>query len=373
MALNRNTRYLIGWDPSDPTNYQGKFLNRSSEFANDGAFLEEDWANDLASVQSTTIYSAFITLNNTVDEGGASQYMEGLVEQVSGRSINYDTTTLIPNVFLLTPRERQYAPQSYFDGLTVEFSPNVTNTGLSFINISGLGVISIDGTNEGGELPAGIPIRARYNSTTGVFQIIFRAVTGVPVTTSAQNGGTPDQTFGTINFRSPAFPAGPQGNQTYGVTVGTAEVFSWQHNGVETPKWEFTSAIGGDSVVAEGGSGACELKVFGDAFSGSLAQYRIPNANDFFTNNGPVTWFQDFVTTRLFSFASASVTTGGSLAVAWPFAFIFSQSPPGVQLTSTISSGGGSGVATLVTTTGFTIVNNTSQTQPFYVLVIGTK
>ena len=372
MALDRNTRYSVGWDPSDPTNYQGKFLNRTSEFANDGAFLEDDWANDLASVQSTTIYSAFLTLNNTVDEGGSSQYMEGLVEQVSGRSINYDCAGPV-NAYVLTIRDRQYGPQSYFDGMKIEFTPNITNTGASTVDVNGLGIISITDTASGGELPVNTAVRLRYNSTTAQFQIIFRAVPGTAVTTSAQNGGTPDQTFGTINLRSPAVPAGPQGNFTYGVSPGTAEVMGLRHNGPDNPKWEFTSAIGGDSVVAEGGSGACELKVFGDAFSGSLAQYRIPNANDFFTNNGPVQWFQDFVTTRLFSFASASVTTGGSLAVAWPFAFIFSQAPPGVQLTATISSGGGAGVATLVTTTGFTIVNNTSQTQPFYVLVIGTK
>ena len=240
---------------------------------------------------------------------------------MSGRSINYDCSGPV-NAYVLTVRAKQYGPQSYFDGMKVEFTPNITNTGASTVDVNGLGVISITDTSTGGELEAGTAVRLRYNASTAEFEIIFRAVGGIAVTTNLQNGGTIDQTFETINWRSSAFPAGPQGNITYGVTIGTAEVFALVHNGPDTPKWEFRSALAGDALTVECPSaGNAELSVLGEIYSGTNGDIPVPNQSAYVSSDTGSEWYQDIPsyvggvaeTTRMLSFVLISVPVGQTI------------------------------------------------------------
>jgi hypothetical protein len=379
MAFDRNAVYGARWSAPSTAHPEGAFINRTSPTADDGSYLEEQWINSFSALPEALIQSAGITLSGNPDEVGNSQYMEGLVEQVSGRSMNYDCSGPA-NAYVLSVRTSQYGPQSYFDGMSVEFKPNVTNTGASSVNVNALGVINITNTSTGGELVINQPVRLRYNSTTGQFEIMAKVNNAVQVTTSAENGGTPDQTFEAINFRSSAFSSGPQGNITYAVTAGTAEVFNFRHNGTNDPKWEWSSALYGDSLILETASANnAELKVLGDFQSYGLTGttfYRVPNVNEFFSNRGVATSWNQFIpssaggTTVFRSFVTNTLTDGVTTSVSFPE--VFAVAPVSVSVTPSAASGSvGYWYVNNISATSFDLTNETGTNQAFFIMVMG--
>jgi hypothetical protein len=372
MAIgDLNTYYGARWTAPSVNYTLGSFRNRTAPGSDDGSYNEQDWINDYIAYPQSLINASGIVPNGSPDDVTTCQVMEGLVEQVSGRSINYDSSGPA-NAYVLTVRSDQYGPQSYFDGMKVEFTPNITNTGASTVNVNGLGIISVTNTASGGELPINTAVRIRYNGTTAQFEIIFRAIAGLGVTTTVLNGGTIDQTFDTINWRSLAFPAGPQGNMTYGVTPGTAEVFRWQHNGADSPKFEWASALGGDGMVLDGPGGTSLLQVFGSIQSGTLGDKAVPNEDDFFTNNSGVAWYQNFPgSSRILSFTSPVVTDATTLVVSWGSGTTFTVIPAAVNITPTNPTSGGGWAAFNPTATNFSLRNNSGVDQAFNVIVIG--
>lgn len=389
MAFDRNAIYGTRWSAPSTAHPEGAFINRTSPTADDGSYLEEKWINSFSALPEALIHSAGITLNGVPDEVGNSQYMEGLVEQVSGRSINYDCSGPA-NAYVLSVRTSQYGPQSYFDGMSVEFKPNVTNTGASTVNVNSLGVINISNTSSGGELTSGDAVRLRYNSTTGQFQIISKVNAG-NVTTSQFNGGTIDQTFEQINFRSSAQPTGPQCNLTYDNASG--HTLRLTHNGTTgTPKYQFFNADGTDArmLEVEGVRPNANLYAYGEIRNirnGGSNLEIVPNHDDFYFENNIASaqYIQQMPNKNL-----TSSTLGGTLFVSFltdtlsngivtnvSFPVTFSDVPPSVVITpfsNSIASTttGGWGVVS-ISTTNVVIGNYLGIPAKFCVMVIGEK
>ncbi|WP_368647975.1 hypothetical protein [Castellaniella ginsengisoli] len=87
MALNLDDRYP-GRAGGKTLDYpQGSFKNRTSPNAQDGTFLEQDWANDMLAFFQALMSNAGMAANNVVDTARASQYFDALVKTIRGQAI----------------------------------------------------------------------------------------------------------------------------------------------------------------------------------------------------------------------------------------------------------------------------------------------
>ncbi|WP_368647710.1 hypothetical protein ABRZ00_12670 [Castellaniella ginsengisoli] len=87
MALNLDDRYP-GRAGGKTLDYpQGSFKNRTSPNAQDGTFLEQDWANDMLAFFQALMSDAGMVANNVVDTARASQYFDALVKTIRGQAI----------------------------------------------------------------------------------------------------------------------------------------------------------------------------------------------------------------------------------------------------------------------------------------------
>jgi hypothetical protein len=91
----------------------------------------------------------------------------------------YGTDTGTANNYIVTT---PYTTVTLYDGQPIEFTPLFDNTGVSTINVNGLGVKSIklgSGSDvAAGDIKAGLPCLLRYSSSTGAFHLVsaFNAV-----------------------------------------------------------------------------------------------------------------------------------------------------------------------------------------------------
>lgn len=79
MALKRNERYTGRFQNPTTDHPQGAFKNRSAPNAQDGSYLEADWANDWDGFFSRLLTVANLTPNGSVDSATSSQYYDALV------------------------------------------------------------------------------------------------------------------------------------------------------------------------------------------------------------------------------------------------------------------------------------------------------
>lgn len=87
MAINLDDRYP-GRAGGKTLDYpQGSFKNRTSPNAQDGTFLEQDWANDMLAFFQALMSDAGMVANNVVDTARASQYFDALVKTIKGNAI----------------------------------------------------------------------------------------------------------------------------------------------------------------------------------------------------------------------------------------------------------------------------------------------
>src|SRR5690606_33089793 len=87
MAINLDDRYP-GRAGGKTLDYpQGSFKNRTSPNAQDGTFLEQDWANDMLAFFQALMSNAGMAANNVVDTARASQYFDALVKTIRGQAI----------------------------------------------------------------------------------------------------------------------------------------------------------------------------------------------------------------------------------------------------------------------------------------------
>lgn len=78
MSLKLNERYPGRFSNPSSQYPQGAFKNRTAPGAQDGSYLEKDWANDLLGFLSRLLTVAAISPNGNVDTALSSQYFEAL-------------------------------------------------------------------------------------------------------------------------------------------------------------------------------------------------------------------------------------------------------------------------------------------------------
>ncbi len=172
MALDRSAAYPGRFETPAGSSPQGAFKNRTSPVALDGSYLDQSWANDLASVIDSLIISSGAPISGTEDNGSSSQAMQGLIEQVLGRASEMVEGASAVNAYIVNPQTNNQGPASYFDGMSVTFTPSASNTSTATANVSGLGVTTIAGSSVAGVVSAGQRITLRYNSASSQFDIV---------------------------------------------------------------------------------------------------------------------------------------------------------------------------------------------------------
>jgi hypothetical protein len=89
MALIRSTTYPGLFSPPTAGQPQGAFKNRTTPTSADGSYLEQQWANDWSGFFSALLDSAGITPDGSVDEVGASQYFDSLIQVIANSKAAY--------------------------------------------------------------------------------------------------------------------------------------------------------------------------------------------------------------------------------------------------------------------------------------------
>ena len=209
MAIDRSVTYPGRFETPTASSPQGLFKNRTSPVALDGSYLDESWANDLASLVDSLIVSSGATVTGVKDDGFSSQAMQGLIEQVIGRASEMVEGASAVNAYVISPQTNNQGPSSYFDGMKVSFTPTVSNTSTSTVNVSGLGIKTVSGSSVAGVISGGDRITLRYNSASGEFDIVYSEF--VATSQIMQFGdiivqwGLTGSSNGTYNFNT-AFP-----------------------------------------------------------------------------------------------------------------------------------------------------------------------
>ncbi len=83
MALKRNERYPGRFSNPTTAQPQGAFKNRSAPNAQDGSYLEQDWANDWSGFFGRLLTVAGVTANGNVDTALSSQYYDALLKVIT--------------------------------------------------------------------------------------------------------------------------------------------------------------------------------------------------------------------------------------------------------------------------------------------------
>lgn len=90
MALQRDVKYSGRYEAATPEQPQGAFKNRTSPTSQDGSYMEKDWLNDWSGFMSSLLEANGITPNGLVDEVGASQYFQGMLQLRQVEPLNND-------------------------------------------------------------------------------------------------------------------------------------------------------------------------------------------------------------------------------------------------------------------------------------------
>lgn len=93
MALKRDTLYPGRFTAADTAHPQGAFKNRSTPTAQDGSYLEAQWANDWDGFFARILNVAGVTPNGTADTGSSSQLYDALLTAMPGRLLNVQIFT----------------------------------------------------------------------------------------------------------------------------------------------------------------------------------------------------------------------------------------------------------------------------------------
>lgn len=149
MAINPLLAFAGRITAADANYTYGSSKNETAPGAGDGTPYEKARADDIFGFQQALLRAASIVPSNNAETQLASQYMQAIVELISGRATNYNETG-VADAYVLDLQAGQQAPASYFAGMAVRFTPGNNNTGSSSINVAGLGVKSfkyLDGSN----------------------------------------------------------------------------------------------------------------------------------------------------------------------------------------------------------------------------------
>lgn len=119
MALKRNERYPGRFSNPTTAQPQGAFKNRTAPGAQDGSYLEQDWANDWSGFFGRLLTVAGITPNGNVDTALSSQYYDALNTLLLTRQTKYGA----PMIGELVEWPRSEMPQEIWPDCGMEFIP----------------------------------------------------------------------------------------------------------------------------------------------------------------------------------------------------------------------------------------------------------
>lgn len=86
MALKLNEAYPGRFNNPSPEYPQGSFKNRTTPTAEDGSYFEQQWANDHLAFLSSLLDGAGVEANGSVDQVGASQYYDALLQVIASQN-----------------------------------------------------------------------------------------------------------------------------------------------------------------------------------------------------------------------------------------------------------------------------------------------
>jgi len=90
-----NERYPGRFNNPSADYPQGSFKNRTTPTAKDGAYLEQDWANDRLAFYSSLLEAAGIDANGEVDKVGDCQAFEALLQVISQNAKDLFNTPVV--------------------------------------------------------------------------------------------------------------------------------------------------------------------------------------------------------------------------------------------------------------------------------------
>ena len=273
--------------PPDANYTYGSARNDSTGTSGDGTPIKEAVMNDVYGLQQAILLAAGIVPSGNADTVLASQYLQGLVEQAMGRAANVVENGTVGDAYAVSPAANNQAPQTLFDGLSLEATFAVPNTGAATLNVASLGAKSIAGTATAGALPAGTPVWLRYNLLADEFVIVqrFDPALASPVTQGVHSIWMPAEGMRPVTS----------------VTGAAAGVYESPTLGVETPTIDFDAGVSRSATFR-----------FKMPKSGSVASIKFI----------PV-WSHLATTTNFdarWSLAAEGVDDGGSLNVSFPSA-----------------------------------------------------
>jgi hypothetical protein len=137
MALLIENEYPGKSAPASAAYPQGAARNITAPGDGLGTPLEKEWINDLFGLQQALLAAAGLTPSGSPDTALASQYLQGIIQQVQGRAGLFNDTGAA-NAYIVGLRTNQQAPGAVFDGQRFRIVPTVTSTGAATIDISAL-------------------------------------------------------------------------------------------------------------------------------------------------------------------------------------------------------------------------------------------
>ena len=212
-------------NPADADYPEGSVKNETiPNSSDDGTPLDELWGNDFEGLKQAIARSASIVPTapgDIPDTATASQILQGLIEMIQGRAINYDEIG-IADAYVLDVLANQQAPAGLFNRQKFGFvAGNDSTTAASTIDLLGLGggVKTIVNAANKGDILAGNYYEVEYRSGTDDVEILnvnnpeeLTSITGA-VAASALTVGLNEST---LKFRSSSLPSGISNLRPFG-------------------------------------------------------------------------------------------------------------------------------------------------------------
>lgn len=265
MAINPSTNAtMAGRITAADGNYPyGSSKDETAPAAGDGTPYFKARADDIFGFQQALLKAAGIVPSGNADNVNNSQYMQCLVEMISGRAINYDETGAA-DAYVLEAQTDQYEPDSLFDGLYAQAFAGNANTGASTVNVAGLGVINIKlrgGTldPEANDIRAGELMRLVYRTSPSAhFELIRAGKVKRTVVTASDPSWAPSPDASIVEFT--AIGGGGGAGGTDGQGASTASIARAGSGGgyaiklVKNPSGTYNITVGAGGAGGASGS-----------------------------------------------------------------------------------------------------------------------
>jgi len=121
MTLKRNERYPGRFSNPTAAHPLGAFKNRTAPNAQDGSYLEQDWANDIASLHEAILVAANVTPNGQVDTAISSQVWTALQSLVVLKSQVGNGTNQVPDMNFFPILRNSAGYQRFPTGMIIQW------------------------------------------------------------------------------------------------------------------------------------------------------------------------------------------------------------------------------------------------------------